>query len=45
MNRELPKDIRIIEGKYIEGDKSLSSLVAWSYYEIKFVTNNLIIDN
>ncbi|NMB08686.1 MAG: DUF2344 domain-containing protein [Tissierellia bacterium] len=41
MNRELPKDIRIIEGKYIEGDKSLSSLVAWSYYEIKFVTNNL----
>ena len=36
MNRELPKDIRILEGKHIEEKASLDSLVAWAYYEIKF---------
>ena len=36
MNKELPKQIRILEGKYIEDDKSLSSLVELSHYEISF---------
>ena len=41
MNNELPKDIRILEGKYVEENNSLDSLVAWAYYEIKFIANNL----
>ena len=36
MNDELPKQIRILEGKYIEDDRSLSSLVGMSHYEISF---------
>ncbi len=44
MNRELPKDIRILEGKHIVGNASLDSLVAWAYYEIKFSFNNLKIE-
>ncbi len=41
MNEELPEDIRILDAKYIEGDKSISSLISWSYYEIEFKLYNL----
>lgn len=41
INGELPEDIRVIEVKYIEEIKSLSSLISWSYYEIDFEANNL----
>lgn len=41
MNKELPEGIKILEGKCIEDDRSLSSLVAWSYYELRFKANNL----
>lgn len=41
MNKELPEGIKILEGKYIDDNRSLSSLIGWSYYEIKFPANNL----
>ena len=41
MNQELPQGIRILDAKYIEESKSISSLISWSYYEIKFKANNI----
>lgn len=41
MNMELPEDIKVLEAKYIEENKSISSLVSWSFYEIKFEANNI----
>lgn len=41
VNEELPDDIKILEVKYIENTKSLSSLIRWGYYEIEFKAKNL----
>lgn len=41
MNEELPKEIRILKGEYIEDKKSLSSLVGLSHYEISFLFEEL----
>lgn len=41
MNEELPKEIRILKGEYIEDEKSLSSLVGLSHYEISFLFGEL----
>ena len=41
MNRELPEGIRIIEAKYIEDSKSVSALISWSYYQIKFIAKDI----
>lgn len=36
MNLALPDDIRILRGKYLEKKDSISSILEWSFYEIKF---------
>lgn len=36
MNSALPKDIQIIDGKYLEKGDSISSLIEWAVYEIRF---------
>lgn len=36
MNRVLPEDIQVIEGKYLEREESLNSIIAWANYEIQF---------
>lgn len=41
MNKELPEDIRVLDAKYMEDNRSISSLISWSYYEIKFKANKL----
>ncbi len=41
MNKELPDGIRILEAKYTEDKRSISSLISWSYYEIKFTAKKL----
>lgn len=41
MNRELPEGIRIVEAKYIEDNKSISALISWSYYQIKFIAKDI----
>lgn len=41
MNEELPDGIRILEAKYTEDKRSISSLISWSYYEIKFMAGKL----
>lgn len=41
MNRELPEGIRILDAKYFDGIKSISSIISWSYYEIKVRIKNL----
>lgn len=40
-NAQLPEGIRIIKVKYIDESKSLSSLISWSCYEIKFHATNI----
>lgn len=35
MNSELPKEIRIIDAKYVEHNNKVTSIIGWSYYEIK----------
>lgn len=40
MNEALPDDIRILRGKYLEKKDSISSLLEWSFYELKFFLNN-----
>lgn len=41
VNTQLPEGIRIVEVKYIEETKSLSSLIRWSCYEIEFYAANI----
>lgn len=36
MNKALPKDVQIIDGKYLEKGDSISSLIEWAVYEIRF---------
>ena len=36
MNSALPKDVQIIDGKYLEKGDSISSLIEWAVYEIRF---------
>ncbi|MBZ2175351.1 TIGR03936 family radical SAM-associated protein [Schnuerera sp. xch1] len=35
MNKELPEDIRILDVKYLDNKKSISSQIRWGYYQIK----------
>lgn len=41
MNKELPDGIRVLDAKYIEDKKSISALISWSFYKIKFKSNKL----
>lgn len=41
MNKELPEGIRIIDVKYVDDKRIVSSIVGWSYYEIKVKVNNM----
>lgn len=41
MNEELPDGIRIVNAKYVQDKRSVSSLIGWSYYKIKFEANKL----
>ncbi|NLN15035.1 MAG: DUF2344 domain-containing protein [Tissierellia bacterium] len=38
MNQVLPKDIQILEAVYPEDKRSISSLITWALYEIRFAT-------
>lgn len=40
MNQVLPDNIRILDGKYIDDAKSISSLIRWGYYDIQFEIEN-----
>lgn len=45
MNNALPKDVQIIDGKYLEKGDSISSLIEWAVYEIRFNILNSIDKN
>lgn len=45
MNNALPKDVQIIDGKYLEKGYSISSLIEWAVYEIRFNILNSIDKN
>lgn len=36
MNDSLPKDIQIIKAEYVEDETSITKLISYAYYEIKF---------
>lgn len=36
MNQSLPEDIQITKAVYLKKDVSISSIIEWSYYEIRF---------
>lgn len=39
MNNALPKDVQIIKAVYLKKDVSVSSIISWAFYEMKFVMN------
>lgn len=39
INEVLPKDVQILDAKYIKKGKSLGSIISWAFYEIKFLIN------
>lgn len=41
MNKDLPKEINILDAKYVESKKSISSLISWAYYEIRIIIKSL----
>lgn len=41
MNEELPEEIKILDVKYIDSKKSISSIIGWGYYEIQITINKL----
>ncbi|MGM0395478.1 MAG: TIGR03936 family radical SAM-associated protein [Bacillota bacterium] len=41
MNRALPEGIKIVDCRLIEKKASLSSIIAWSHYEIRFMMDKL----
>ena len=38
INKALPEDIQIIKAVYLEKENSISSMIKWAFYEIKFQT-------
>lgn len=40
MNNSLPEDIQIIKAVYMEKESSISNILKWAFYEMKFVMNN-----
>ena len=36
MNKALPQDIQIVKAVYMEKESSISSMISWAFYEIKF---------
>lgn len=45
MNKALPDGIQLMECKIIEKSASLTSIIAWSHYEIRFISGKLDEDN
>ena len=41
MNKSLPQGIQLIECKMVEKKASLTSLISWSHYEIRFMSDKL----
>lgn len=41
MNKSLPQGIQLIECKMVEKKASLTSLISWSHYEIRFISDKL----
>jgi radical SAM-linked protein len=41
MNKSLPEGIQLVECKMIEKSTSLTSIIAWSHYEIRFVSGKI----
>lgn len=37
MNNALPKDVQIIKAEYLKKDVSISAILSWAFYEMKFV--------
>lgn len=42
MNQVLPNGIKILKAKYIEDNKSVSSMIDWGHYKIQFRLENLL---
>ena len=42
LNNSLPEDIQIIKAVYLEKEVSISSILSWAFYEIKFEQNDNI---
>lgn len=38
INKALPEDVQIIKAAYLEREKSISAMISWASYEIKFQT-------
>lgn len=36
INKVLPKDVQILDGKYINKKESIASIISWAFYEIRF---------
>ncbi len=36
LNKVLPKDVKILDAKYIKTKESIASIISWAFYEIKF---------
>lgn len=36
INKVLPKDVQILDAKFINKGRSLSSIISWGFYEMKF---------
>lgn len=41
MNRDLPEGIKILDVKYTNSIKSITTFIDWSYYQIQFVADNI----
>lgn len=41
MNKSLPQGIQLIESKMVEKRASLTSMISWSHYEIRFMSDKL----
>lgn len=42
MNKELPEGIKVIDAKYVDDKNTVSSIVGWSYYEIKVKVYDMV---
>lgn len=36
INKVLPKDVQILDAKYMEKKESIASIISWAFYEIRF---------
>ncbi|NLY78022.1 MAG: DUF2344 domain-containing protein [Tissierellia bacterium] len=41
MNKDLPEGIKILDAKYVDEKKSITTYIDWSHYEIQFMAYNV----